>query len=568
MAALILSISGSVALQSCGEERGMPDNPDNPDYNPPESPVMRISMRVPDFRSSSLAYEAGSGYENYVDVENGDYRIYIFDSSDRLITEFRPLYVEAAGEPGYRDYTLTGHMLAELSGYTEFKIVVLANWGSYIDTYTNGVTTISDICNDTRSVFSRSSLSESQATSGGYIPFYGVRRYSSVKYSPVTGDLNLTEPVTLIRGVAKIVLEFNADESDDTEISGVELIGYNERGYCAPEGVASQDDYRETDSWKQVVMQAIHLPEGENESASQGRRLRFRQIAPAEGDDKKRWELYVPEFRNIETDGSAYPEEKRARIHFKFSGRTSGSQYVDFQFYSDPGAMSDMKKGDYFNIKRNYCYHFSIYRSGDRMNAEVDVIPYIGIDLDAEFGLERDEESGMLIVNKYAPDIYYYDDERLRYYDSDGNEMAHRVRRDSEGIYHVYDLRTRRFRYAYDSAAGAYYVDEAHTVPLTSPEQLTFPQTPTGLLIIRTNDYGESLYFWDKERKVCLDEYGSVVPIPCLAYQKWPHDKSYIVIDYTDVGRYRIVYNPSADRYFMIEDDGNLAEMQAFPPKN
>lgn len=566
VAAVCLSILACCVLQACGRDTTLPDTPDDP------AAIEALSMRM-NFRIGRLAGVTGvesaeETSENFIDVENRNYRIYFFDTSDKFITEFNPLYVEAVDETASRDYTLTGRINPEMRKYHDFKVMLLANWPAYPDNPQPGVTTVADICDDVRGVFKRSDIAPAD---GGYIPFYGIRTFTGVKYSTVSGDIELSQPITLIRAVAKIVVELNTDKIDgNTKLTEVLLTGCNEGGYCAPDDVKSHDDYGEPICWTRAGMQPVHLYGASNEAASATRKVAFREAKRDDNGRVTRWELYVPEYLNITDDGSPESDDRRARISVRFTGAVSAQQYIDFKFYSDPGwSDSDMKKGDHFNIKRNYLYTFSLYKSKDRLEVVSDVAPYKDVELRPGFGLIRDEDTGMIIINKYAPDIYYYDDDMLRYYDSEGHELAHRVDRNADGVYIVRDFRANRFRYCYDDAKRKYYADAACTVPIVSPEQLEFPVNSKGQLIIRTNDFGEAIYFWDPVRGECLDENGSVVPLPCFAFQRWPENENYIVIDYTDVGRYRILYNPASNRYYKIPEDGyGLEEIQAFPPKN
>lgn len=566
VATVCLSILAVCMLQACRNDITPPDSADTPAAV--EASSMRMNFRIGLLTGVAGAEPSGEAYESFIDVDARNYRIYFFDTSDKFIAEFNPLYVDSADEEGYRDYTLTGRIAPVMGQYKDFKVMVLANWPSYPESLQTGVTTVADVCEDVRGMFRRADIASAE---GGYIPFFGIRSFAGVEHSSVRGDIELAQPVTLIRAVAKIVVELNTDKTDGkTELTEVTLTGYNEGGYCAPDDVKSHADYGEPICWKRAGMQPVHLYGSANEAAAATRTIPFREAARDDSGRVTRWELYVPEYINLEADGTPAPDDRRARIYVGFTGPASGSQYIDFKFHSDPvWPGTDMKKGDHFNIKRNYLYTFSLYKSKDRLDVVTDVAPYVDVELRPGFGLVRDEDTGMLIIGKYAPDIYYYDDDMLRYYDAEGREMAHRVCRDAEGRYMVRDFRSNRFRYCYDDAARRYYADAECTVLLESPEQLEFPINSEGQLIIRTNDFGEAIYFWNTARGECLDENGSVVPLPCFAFQRWPDDERYIVIDYTDQGRYRLLYAPDTDRYYRIPDDGgDLEEMQAFPPKN
>ena len=56
-----------------------------------KEPILSIGLRLP-ARSPEPGegYEAGETYENYIDIENNNYRIYFFTSDNKLIARFEP----------------------------------------------------------------------------------------------------------------------------------------------------------------------------------------------------------------------------------------------------------------------------------------------------------------------------------------------------------------------------------------------------------------------------------------------------------------------------------------------
>lgn len=561
--ALAILVSGWSQCSCSRSGEGYIDEPTpnrpEPDYK--TAPVLNLSIRLPRMNGNGIM--SGNTYENFIDIDNKDYRIYFFDSTDHFIAEFTPIYVNAVEGTDYSDYRFVGRTVKELAAHSSFKVMVLANWRVYPNSGISNTTTVDDVCNDMSAIFSAFS---DFSGSGPLIPMFGIHEYKGIDLN--TPDLvELAEPVSLLRAVAKIEVTLNTG-NDGTKLSSVELVGYNSTGYCAPDGVYSQKDYDESKDWDYDYLHTLHLLNGQNDTGATDRRLPLHKVSRGTYFSGETWIAYVPEFKNVDSSGLPFNDRTRARIAISFTGQASGSQYIDFKYYSDPPYyITSMKKGDFFDLKRNYCYAFSLYKTKERLDVDVDVIPYSSVELRPDYGLERDPETGWAVISKYAPDIYYYDTENRRYYDADKNEMANRVVQRENGLYVVYEPDNfSKVRYTFDAATQLYYTDDRRETRLTSPAQLSFPLTSTGLQIIRTNDYGEAIYFWDLKNNRCIDDTGSIVPLPCFGYQLWPENRAYMVIDYTDVGNYRIVYNLAEKRYYKLENSGGMTEMKAFPP--
>ncbi len=84
-------------------------------------------------------YEIGNDYENYIDIADGDYRIYFFtydpvnpdseDANNRLIAEFHPSDLSAVSGSGYTEYSMSGEVDETVIEHSDFKVVVLSNLG-------------------------------------------------------------------------------------------------------------------------------------------------------------------------------------------------------------------------------------------------------------------------------------------------------------------------------------------------------------------------------------------------------------------------------------------------------
>lgn len=311
--------------------------------------MLRVGLSL-SARSSDL--EPGVENENKIDVKNKDYRIYFFDTENKFIAEFTPDDVTQASDKSH-EYSVTGKAPAGLATYTDFKMVVLANWGTaYPKDLKKGTTTIEDICTATTATFDFFSP-EDLINGKKLIPFYGVREYKDVKFKP-NEYVNLTESVELLRAVAKV--EVNS-VSEDWVIESVRVSRYNQKGYCAPKNVTTNTDYTTQPN----------IPT----SPEQGENLRFKQ-------NDKTFFIYVPEYENV---SNGVKTESAAEIQIKFQS-IEGYYTVDFKYYNNPP--SGYELGTAFNILRNNLYRFNVNKI--KNSVEVDVYPYTQYEMEPGFG--------------------------------------------------------------------------------------------------------------------------------------------------------------------------------------
>lgn len=259
-----------------------------------KEPILSIGLRLP-ARSPEPGegYEAGETYENYIDIENNNYRIYFFTSDNKLIARFEPDgFVETQGSD-YRDYSMLGKAPTALADHQSFKMVVLANWPQYgDDTMKAGETLLADICNAAWGRFD--SFSAFELGPERLIPFYGVREYDNIAFKSGEAAL-LPEPVTLLRAVAKAEVILKTDDHFDLSFSEVKIRRYNNKGYCAPKDVFSQDDYDHGGEWNSDYVSGLHLVDNSNDAEEKIQNFRFAyQWIGADGNKYEKWIAYLP----------------------------------------------------------------------------------------------------------------------------------------------------------------------------------------------------------------------------------------------------------------------------------
>ena len=329
--------------------------------------VLSIGLRLPT-RSPKAGegYEVGETYENYIDIENNNYRIYFFTSDNKFITRFEPDGFVVTEESDYRNYSVLGKAPAALVNHTNFKMVVLANWPQYGDnTMKSGETLLAEICNAGWGQFDR--FSSFELGPERLIPFYGVREYNNIAFKSGEATL-LPEPVTLLRAVAKVEVILNTDEYFDLSLSEVKIRRYNKKGYCAPKEVFSQDDYDHGGEWNSDYASDLHLVENSNDAEEKTQNFRFAsRWTGADGNKYEKWIAYLPEYQNIGA-GDQY-----SGIEVRLDTQTGEDEpyRIYFATYDESGKTDNNDNAKRFDIARNNLYRFTITVRDNRLTVNV-----------------------------------------------------------------------------------------------------------------------------------------------------------------------------------------------------
>lgn len=329
--------------------------------------ALSIGLRLP-ARSpkSSEGYEVGETYENYIDIENNNYRIYFFTSDNRLIARFEPDGFVVTEGSDYRDYSVLGKAPAALADHKNFKMVVLANWPQYgDDTMKTGETLLADICDAGWGQFD--SFSSFELGPERLIPFYGVHEYNNIELKSGEATL-LPEPVTLLRAVAKVEVILKTDDHFDLSFSEVKIRRYNKKGYCAPKDVFSQDDYDHSGEWNSDYVSGLHLVKDSNDAEEkiQNFRLANRWI-DVDGNKYEKWIAYLPEYQNIDA-GDEY-----SCIEVRLDAQTGEDEphRVYFANYDESGETDNNDNARRFDINRNNLYRYTITVRDNRLTVNV-----------------------------------------------------------------------------------------------------------------------------------------------------------------------------------------------------
>lgn len=295
--------------------------------------------------------EAGTGYENYIDIANNNFRILLFDATDNTyLTTFTPTSIRPTDDN--TEYPQTYYVEGELEeAYTNFKLVVLANWGK--DNYPSLTenTTITEICN-TIYQYTTNFVPSAEQT----IPMYGVKICSGTTLRPdLLTDLGT---VDLLRAMAKIEVNCNAE---GFKLSEVKLHQYNTTGYCAPENIVDN-----TSNWDNVdntvCNHTTHIPDEVETSES----LEFTK----QGDS---YIVYVPEFENKGVTDKSYISV--SLVHKDDNTPvTLDNSTINFCEYNEGTPVDNTD----FDIVRNHWYSYNITKVDDGIKLQCMVMPWEG----------------------------------------------------------------------------------------------------------------------------------------------------------------------------------------------
>lgn len=328
---------------------------------------LSIGLRLP---TGSLAaiegYEVGETYENYIDIENNNYRIYFFTSDDKFIARFEPDGLVVAEGSDYRNYNMLGKAPAALGNHKNFKIVVLANWPQYgDDMMKTGETLLADICNAGWAQFD--SFSSFELGPEQLIPFYGIHEYNNIEFKSGEATL-LPEPVTLLRAVAKVEVILETDDHFDLSFSEVKIRRYNKKGYCAPKDVFSQGGYDHGGEWNNDYVNDLHLVGNSNDTEEKTQDFHFaNQWTGTDGNKYEKWIAYLPEYQNIDAG------DKYSCIGVRLDVQTNEDEphKIYFAGYDENGKTDNNDNAKRFDITRNNLYRFTITVRGNKLTVNV-----------------------------------------------------------------------------------------------------------------------------------------------------------------------------------------------------
>lgn len=325
--------------------------------------------------------EPGTGYENYIDIANDNFRFLLFDATNNTyLTSFTPQSVTPAGQ-GTRGYEY--YVEGELDQpYENFKLVVLANWPGYPQDLEGK--TIANVCTSPSSGFRYSPTDANPfiPSATDLIPLYGVKTVTAKLRPDLSTDLGT---VDLLRAMCKVEVKCSAEGFTLTD---VKLHRYAIAGMCAPTDVYSNT---ETD-WDEK----IHMPTG-NIVSDGG-------VLSLQSSGNNAFVVYMPEINNT-ADTHSYMEVTLQNAEGE-AVSLKGDPYIFFKQYD--ATTHTPTDGTDFDLIRNHWYQYDITAVDDgQLTFEYRVLEWNRVD--SQIGWYPEEGTGENALMAAWPSDYSSD---------------------------------------------------------------------------------------------------------------------------------------------------------------
>ena len=348
----IICIGSCLLMSSCASDGIMEDT----DQVGSEGFTVQLNLntRSSFTRSEGHGRDDGSEAENFINIINKDYQIYIVDGEDdaRIISKFEPSSVVRKDDGTYR---LLGTFYNE-EGLKKIRFMALANWktaftqGNYPEVPTEGDFYLDDLyTNKTNYNFvypvDESSVGETwmpkNETSG--IPMVGLSVSQSIPEAgtSVPGQFPWIEvsSINMLRALAKITVTDKTND-DDVELVSVNIKNYNSDGRFIQDGSKNENK-----DWNEEATQ-VTVPTLTEEPVK-GMELYFNR-----SEDGKSFVAYVPEVDN----NSPNEEDK---CYLEVTAKLKGLE-KNYQIHLGDYDNGTYVPGSFMDLLRNHWYNFDI----------------------------------------------------------------------------------------------------------------------------------------------------------------------------------------------------------------
>lgn len=288
----------------------------------------------------------GTAGENYIDIENGDFRFYVFDTDNKPVSE-----IEVKNIAPINELKSLYYVRAEMENPpgANFKLVVLANWeanGATYPTFSDAaITDMEALCEASQYYYKYDDIKETPFNPGQNeksIPMYGVHTYSGVTFH---SDLEtLLGEITLVRAMAKVEVKC---EAEGYELVRAEMTHFSARGMAAPIRL-----YDDTENIKNKWADHMHV---DHKDVVNFGYIPFLPVV--NGSEADSTAIYVPEYKNT---GAEYPSFITVKLKKTGEEDAQAKEYrIDFVDYVDGKPSSNI-----IDIWRNNYYQFVITAVG------------------------------------------------------------------------------------------------------------------------------------------------------------------------------------------------------------
>ncbi|MCH5221567.1 MAG: hypothetical protein J1F05_04470 [Muribaculaceae bacterium] len=350
--------------------------------------------------------EQGSDIENYIDFDNDDFRIVIFDKSGDYLVEPDLSSEQWKIYPKYQSgdyvmYYLEGDVeLPESITATDIEriskegvqVIALANWkgadsrASYTDIFKKGTgrQTLAEIWKDAANYNFGYTPQAGNMTwmpalepARRLIPMFGFAASTAFEARYNNGVLYAGATIPMQRAMAKIEVIDNLTDQPQLSIGDVTMTDFNTTGRFIPDIDANKD-------WSKIGSQVDRssVPAGVQKQTG----LKFFKVTE---DGVNKWIAYVPEMELEKGVVSGAGEVSETRTHLKvdiastMASFTGATYPLHFARYDEVTSMPTFPDDSWNHILRNHIYRFYVNKVGISVKLHLHVL---------NWNLDDDEE--------------------------------------------------------------------------------------------------------------------------------------------------------------------------------
>lgn len=324
-----------------------------------------------------ISMEEGLEYENYINPYNVD--LYIFDNDLKFVAKSINIISTTDRCIGVFDKIATDHITA--SQTKPYHIVAVCNH-SQEAVLTAGTSTLDNLIEALAYTYSNTFSANliEKKYDDATIPMWGILPF---RFNTSTNNATtLTDPINVLRAMAKVRIAITAN---GYTLNSVTLNVANTGGYVAaqkhgenPQAYVESTTDGYTTAWNtdESVTPAYATPilyPSIPTNVSPIQNLLFSEVT--EDDDKKYWVIYIPEYKNMETDAnpatiSLSISDADGNAVKDQSGNNYSLHFADYGNGKSPTAPE-------WDIIRNDIYDYTITRiESGKLEARVRVMPW------------------------------------------------------------------------------------------------------------------------------------------------------------------------------------------------
>jgi hypothetical protein len=318
--------------------------------------------------SSDEAVEKGTGYENYINVDDLHILFYVKNTStySSFLFEFTPSYKFESSDGVYTvKGTLTSDQYNTLKDQSfNYKVIVMANWGPNSSSFPKSNDGF--LCWNDYAQFSYNYSTDSEGNSTYFtpsketpIPMFGIHTYTGVSFTQ--GKSTHLDTIDMLRAMAKIEVKLGGKK--EVPLTDVKLATCYDKGMPAPSYMYDKTITDPTSYY--INLLGCHFKN--NTTAGTISDVPFKKIA--END----YVLYLPEYLNSTTNvkmDNGYASPVESYIKLKFNGL---DKKIKFRTYNDDGEPNDETP---FDIVRNHIYRYTVEPASTKISIKYVVEPW------------------------------------------------------------------------------------------------------------------------------------------------------------------------------------------------